>query len=305
MEIFKKLSMEYKIGEIFNIGNEWYQTVKSDGECCKGCAFYEKGCKAKYADVGSCGTSREDRIQVIFKKLETVWKPITVKERTFQKLILDDCSCTDCVFNVQNKECCKNSYIDGPCPDNEIWVEIKQNKEDMEEKKQCGDNRFRVIAKAKEHLFQATNIAEDKRELEVLDSFLLRCWQMGWLKQYEEEVEKEDLKTFSLEAAKAGKPVCTIDGKKVRIVCFDKVGAYPVIALVQEEGMETCHFYSKDGKCVDCGNEYDLMMLCEKKKGYVNIYSNLIHDTLENADKVRERINNSNYMYTLEVEWEE
>ena len=117
--------------------------------------------------------------------------------------------------------------------------------------------------------------------------------------------DNRELKPFNLEAVKADKSVCTRDGKNVRVICFDKVGAYPVVALVQEEGMETCHFYSKDGKCVDCGNEYDLMMLCEKKKGYVNIYSNLIHDTLENADKVRKHINNSNYMYTLEVEWEE
>ena len=298
--------MERKMWEIFNINDEWYQTVKSDGECCKGCAFYKEGCHAKYADIGSCGTSREDRIQVIFKKLETVWKPITVKERTFQKLILDNCSCADCVFNIQNKECYKNNYIDGPCPDNEIWVEIKQTKEDMGKKKQSSDIKFRTIARAKEHLFQATNIAENKKELEVLDSFLLRCWQMGWLKQYEDvEESKSNLKPFDIEAAKANKPVCTRSGKQVRIVCFDKVGAYPVIALVQEEGIETCHFYSQDGKCANCGSEYDLMMLCEKKKGYVNVYSNIIHATIEDADKVRKRINNSNYMYTLEVEWEE
>ena len=120
-----------------------------------------------------------------------------------------------------------------------------------------------------------------------------------------ENEQKPSIKPFDLEAAKANKPVCTRSGKKVRIVCFDKVGAYPVIALVQEEGIETCHFYSQDGKCADSGSEYDLMMLPKKKKGYVNIYSNLIHNTLEDADKVRKRINNSNYLYTLEVEWEE
>ena len=134
--------MERKIGEIFDINNEWYQVVKSSGECCKGCAFYEIRCKAKYADVGSCGTSREDWTQVIFKKLKKTGEPITVKNRTFQKLILDDYSCTDCVFNVQNKECCKNNYIDGLCPDDEIWVEIKQNKEDMKEKKDNYDGNM-------------------------------------------------------------------------------------------------------------------------------------------------------------------
>lgn len=114
----------------------------------------------------------------------------------------------------------------------------------------------------------------------------------------------KELKPFNLETVREGKPVCTRDGKKARVVCFDKVGVYPVIALVQEVGMETCHFYSQDGKCADCGNEYDLMMLREKKKGYVNIYSNMIHDTLEDADRAREDVNDSNYIDTLEVEWE-
>ena len=69
--------------------------------------------------------------------------------------------------------------------------------------------------------------------------------------------------------------------------------------------METCHFYSQNGKCADCGSEYDLMMLCEKKKGYVNVYSDMIHTTLEDADNARKNANNSNYIQTLEVEWEE
>ena len=81
-------------------------------------------------------------------------------------------------------------------------------------------------------------------------------------------------KPFSLEEAKSGKPVCTRNGSKARIVCFDKAGIYPVIALVQEEGTETCHFYSQDGKCADCGNGYDLRMLSEKKEGWVNVYEN-------------------------------
>lgn len=114
----------------------------------------------------------------------------------------------------------------------------------------------------------------------------------------------KELKPFNLETVREGKSVCTRDGKKARVVCFDKVGVYPVIALIQEVGMETCHFYSQDGKCADCGSEYDLMMLCEKKKGYVNIYSTMIHDTLEDADKAKEDVNDSNYIETLEVEWE-
>ena len=49
----------------------------------------------------------------------------------------------------------------------------------------CGDNRFEIIAKAKAHLLEATNIDTSPKEMEVLDTFLFRCWQMGWLDKYD------------------------------------------------------------------------------------------------------------------------
>ena len=49
----------------------------------------------------------------------------------------------------------------------------------------CGDNRFEIIERAKAHLIESTNIETCPDEVRVLDSFLYRCWQMGWLKQYE------------------------------------------------------------------------------------------------------------------------
>lgn len=47
------------------------------------------------------------------------------------------------------------------------------------------DDRDKTIQKAKDHLLKATNIKDSKEEMQVLDNFLFRCWQMGWLKQYE------------------------------------------------------------------------------------------------------------------------
>lgn len=43
------------------------------------------------------------------------------------------------------------------------------------------------------------------------------------------------LKPFDLNAAKAGKPVCTRDGRKARIICFNTktLCDYPIIALVE------------------------------------------------------------------------
>ena len=55
----------------------------------------------------------------------------------------------------------------------------------------CNDNRIEVIAKAKEHLLEATNIETSPEEMEVLDNFLFRCWQMGWLKKYDSSYEPE------------------------------------------------------------------------------------------------------------------
>lgn len=49
----------------------------------------------------------------------------------------------------------------------------------------CGDNRFEVIAEAKKDLLESTNIEMSPDEMSVIDNILFRCWQMGWLRQYE------------------------------------------------------------------------------------------------------------------------
>ena len=48
----------------------------------------------------------------------------------------------------------------------------------------CGDNRFQIIGLAKKDLLESTNIDTSPEEMAVLDSFLFRCWQMGWLEKY-------------------------------------------------------------------------------------------------------------------------
>lgn len=52
-------------------------------------------------------------------------------------------------------------------------------------KEMCGDNRFEVIQRAKEHLIESTNIESSPDEMKVLDSFLFRAWQMEWLRKYD------------------------------------------------------------------------------------------------------------------------
>ena len=55
----------------------------------------------------------------------------------------------------------------------------------------CTDNRFEIIDKAKKHLLEATNIDTSPDEMKVLDNFLFRCWQMGWLDRYAEQTEPQ------------------------------------------------------------------------------------------------------------------
>ena len=57
----------------------------------------------------------------------------------------------------------------------------------------CGDNRFEIIAEAKKDLIESTNIEMSQDEMAVLDNFLFRCWQMGWLRQYDKGPEQKAL----------------------------------------------------------------------------------------------------------------
>lgn len=48
----------------------------------------------------------------------------------------------------------------------------------------CTDDRFVLIEAAKKDLLESTNIDASPDEMKVLDSFIFRCWQMGWLNGY-------------------------------------------------------------------------------------------------------------------------
>ena len=77
----------------------------------------------------------------------------------------------------------------------------------------CGDNRFEIIAKAKAHLLDATNIDASEDEMKVLDSFLFRCWQMGWLDRYDRKTEPNlsDIPTSSEKPNNCTNCECTDD----------------------------------------------------------------------------------------------
>ena len=125
--------MERKIGEIFELGGEWYQCVESDscGECSLFTTECGSGTKSDLADkvVGQCSkVRRTDNKHVIFKKLEKVGDPYPLYGHIVQRY-------AGVRFPVALTE---KRFINCNEINNTVDIEVKwnnQDKEDMEEKK--------------------------------------------------------------------------------------------------------------------------------------------------------------------------
>lgn len=250
--------MERKVGEIFEYNGEWYQCVECDscGKCPLRTTECGSGTKSDIADevFGECSKlRRSDSKSVIFKKLEKVGEPYMSNGHLMQTLSGE--KQPNSIRDYKTRMCYYANCI--------LRIEIKQNKEDMEEK-------------------------------------------------------KLNFKPFDLEAAKAGKPVCTRDGRKVRILCYDLKGAeYPIVALVEAHDYldESISTYDRNGRFDhDRENKNDLMMLSWKKEGWVNVYKSYnvgkkipcmasIYPTKEEAKK--SSVVGFDYVDTVKIEWEE
>jgi len=132
------------------------------------------------------------------------------------------------------------------------------------------------------------------------------------LKQSKKDMEEKklNLKEFDLEAAKAGKPVCTRDGRKARIICFDAKCNKPIVALIYGCNKETVLQYLENGRAfVNQIDKYDLMMLPQKKEGWINLCKNNYVDTLAVGvfPNREEAVSNCppSYLCTIKIEWEE
>lgn len=125
------------------------------------------------------------------------------------------------------------------------------------------------------------------------------------------------MKPFNLEEAKAGKKVVLKDGTRVRIICFDAKGDYPIVALVGEE--EAINNYTNQGWLWDSGeSEDDLFMASEKKEGWVVLAKKkeegkvelfrLLSSTEQEAKESWYKEGNTNYwdiLSIVKIEWEE
>ena len=260
----EKVAMEHKIGEIFEYKGEWYQCV--EGSWCRMCDFHRTNLSASQCNyrLNCFSSTRKDNKPVIFRKLKKVGEPFTIVGKLYQHYK---------VFDIDNV-CGDGFWCIHNYKAKTLTIEIKQNEEDMEE-------------------YRMHDAREDIPEFnKVIDECLFG-------------EDKLNLKPFDLEAAKAGKPVCTRDGSKARIICFDRKDSAPIIALIERvDGIEILQCVYSDGKCLhDMDSNNDLMMLTEKKEGWVNVYKHFAYRTKEEAQS---NINPDNELIdTIKVEWEE
>lgn len=118
------------------------------------------------------------------------------------------------------------------------------------------------------------------------------------------------MKPFDIELAKAGHPVCTRDGRAVRILCYDFITQEdtPIITLVRlSEKREGIICYKADGRnFAPEMAELDLVMAGEKKDGWINIYEGEIVSSIYATEKIAlfNKIEDR-YITTIKIEWEE
>ena len=121
-----------------------------------------------------------------------------------------------------------------------------------------------------------------------------------------------EMKQFSLDEylKNPSRKLVTRDGKRVRIVCTDRLGAYPVIGLVKTDKVETVLFYTDTG-CIypEQPSGYDIFFAPNKKEGWVNVYQEdnqlrcgNVYDTKTEAEQ---HGSYAKYIATVKIEWEE
>lgn len=124
------------------------------------------------------------------------------------------------------------------------------------------------------------------------------------------------MKEFSLEEylKNPNREVVTRDGRKVRIICTDRKGDTPIIALIhnENEGQEFgCAFYSDGKYFIDKDDEFDLFFAPVKHEGWMNLYKKnsglVIGDLVYNSEEEAKKIaaGDEDYITTIKVEWEE
>ena len=107
----------------------------------------------------------------------------------------------------------------------------------------------------------------------------------------------------------------TGDGRKVKILCTNRKGPYPIVALVEnhDSDNESVYSYRENGlySMFSQSEENNLFFAPEKHEGWVNVYRNSDSDTYAGAvydsqeDAKKRKVFDENYVTTIKIEWEE
>ena len=283
--------MERKVGDIFKYHGEWFQCMKGKIASCVGCAFYSEVYHTPdFCSIfGECkGVNRSDSNYIIFKKLKKDGEPFEYNGAYYQAYKTFTISTTRLYgYNVIGTT---HGFAE----------RIEQNN-DIDEKTMTLEDLVNDYIDGKivysEFKDKVKNLHNKDMETDITN--LSNSENIG-----------KNLKPFNLEAAKSDKPVCTRDGRKARIICFDrrlfyKNVSYPILALVEgSDGEDDVCGYNEKGKVlIEDGAEYDLMMLPEKKEGWIVVRRS---DIYENEEQAREALLNSHTaMMVSKITWEE
>ena len=203
------------------------------GNTCDECSFNKSSWNCSFDGTPYC-SDRSDEIEVIFKKLEKVGEPYRRWLSPFNNVMVQR-------YRLYGRNVIMPDepiMLLEPNYKNSVEIEIKQIKEDMEDLDKI---KVRDYTKVEE-----LNVMEEK---------------------------KLNLKPFDIQKAREGKPVCTRDGHKARIICFDRKDNTPIVALIEcANHAEILQCVHNDGKCFHYDtSDNDLMMLPEKKEGWINV----------------------------------
>lgn len=245
---------DYKPGEVFKLDGNLYQCI--DGSDCGECAFRDsiKGCTAikdiGQSVVGRCGIGRDDAHCVHFKKItEDMFNRAQESNvnslSTFYygvyiiKVYQTGEFFYPTVEDYEGKKILSTRDISSYFIIDSVYKSWKSRDEACEDTKwvlsQINFNKIHFENNTDEAI-DSDYIAKKIGDA-IADS---SCSQL---------VDNIGLKPFSIELAKEGKPVCTRDGRDVRIVCFDMENEFPIVALVKDkDGKENAYTYPESGK---------------------------------------------------------
>ena len=121
------------------------------------------------------------------------------------------------------------------------------------------------------------------------------------------------MKQFSLEEylKNPSRRVVTRDGREARIICTDKLGKFPIGALIKEgKNEEDFHTYTLDGGFFAAEeDDLDLFFATEKYERQINLYKDgdIVYASMDtfNTKKEAEVASCSTCVATVKIEWEE